>query len=63
LILINYAARDVTAFYTSLIKSVQFLSHDNCNCVLIKECLKFPEKAAAYYNKMLRVFQQKRVMV
>jgi len=26
--------------------------------VLIKECLKFPEKAAAYYNKMFRLFQQ-----
>jgi len=42
------------------LKSVQFLSHDNCNCVLLKECLKFPEKAAAYYNKMFRVFQQKK---
>jgi len=31
--------------------------------VLIKECLKFPEKAAAYYNKMFRVFQQQSDMV
>ena len=53
----------MTALYASLIKSVQFLPYNNCNCVLLKECLKFPEKAAAYYNKMFRVFQQKSGMV